>query len=325
MTEEHAGFDEESTPAARDEIGAALVRMLPAMADAQVAQQTACLCPVASDGLLVLGGVPGLDQVYVGTGGARKGILYAPARAHSEERGRRADRRRGRGRVMRIVDAQIHLWGSGLPSNMAHRQVTSFTTEEAVGLMDEGGVHAAVIHPPGWDPNATEMAFKAVRGHPGRFAILGSFPLNRPDARALVESWRSQPGMLGLRYTFLQEPMRGWLTDGTLDWLWAAAERAGVPIARGGTTTLKDDAAMEHMPALIKLARHPNVAVKATGAPGYCSGPYPFTGMHKYLRQIYDAFGPARRFSRTDITKMPCPWRPRVTMFNRGGTLAARA
>ena len=35
---------------------------------------------------------------------------------------------------MRIVDAQIHLWGSGLPSNMAHRQVTSFTTEEAVGL-----------------------------------------------------------------------------------------------------------------------------------------------------------------------------------------------
>ena len=33
---------------------------------------------------------------------------------------------------MRIVDAQIHLWGSGLPSNMAHRQVTSFTTEEAV-------------------------------------------------------------------------------------------------------------------------------------------------------------------------------------------------
>ncbi len=40
---------------------------------------------------------------------------------------------------MQIVDAQIHVWGSGLPSNMAHRQVTAFTTEEAVGLMDEGG------------------------------------------------------------------------------------------------------------------------------------------------------------------------------------------
>src|SRR5262249_50089766 len=57
-TEEHAGFDEETTPAARDEIGAALVKMLPAMADAQIVHQTACLRPVASDGLLVLGRVP---------------------------------------------------------------------------------------------------------------------------------------------------------------------------------------------------------------------------------------------------------------------------
>jgi glycine/D-amino acid oxidase-like deaminating enzyme len=78
-TEEEAGFDEESTDAARDEIGAALLRMLPAMADAQVIHQTACLRPVASDGLLVLGRVPGLDQVYVATGGGRKGILYGPA------------------------------------------------------------------------------------------------------------------------------------------------------------------------------------------------------------------------------------------------------
>ena len=65
----------------------------------------------------------------------------------------------------------------------------------------------------------------------------------------------------------------------------------------------------------IKLARHPNVAVKATGAPGYCSGPYPFISMHTYLRQIYDAFGPARMFWGTDITKMPCSWRQCVTMF----------
>src|SRR5215472_5208939 len=100
---------------------------------------------------------------------------------------------------MQIVDAQIHVWGSGLPSNMAHRQVTSFTTEEAVGLMDAGGVDAAVIHPPGWDPKSTEMAFKAVADYPGRFAILGSLPLDRPDSRARIATWRNQPGMLGLR------------------------------------------------------------------------------------------------------------------------------
>jgi glycine oxidase len=78
-TEEEAGFDEETTPAARDEIGAALVGMLPAMADAQVVYQTACLRPVAADGLLLLGRVPDFDHVYMATGAGRKGILLGPA------------------------------------------------------------------------------------------------------------------------------------------------------------------------------------------------------------------------------------------------------
>jgi len=78
-TEEEAGFDEETTREARDEIGAALVKMLPAMADAQVVHQTACLRPVASDGLLLLGRVPGFDSVYMATGAGRKGILLGPA------------------------------------------------------------------------------------------------------------------------------------------------------------------------------------------------------------------------------------------------------
>ena len=37
--------------------------------------------------------------------------------------------------------------------------------------------------------------------------------------------------MLGLRFTFLQPHQRTWPTDGTIDWLWPAAERAGLPIA----------------------------------------------------------------------------------------------
>jgi glycine oxidase len=78
-TEEEAGFDEETTPAARDEIAAALVTMLPSMADAQLAHQTACLRPLAADGLLLLGRVPGLDRVYMATGAGRKGILLGPS------------------------------------------------------------------------------------------------------------------------------------------------------------------------------------------------------------------------------------------------------
>ena len=37
------------------------------------------------------------------------------------------------------------------------------------------------------------------------------------------------------------------------------------------------------------VAKLPNVAVKATGAPGYSSETYPFPIMHTYLEKIYDA------------------------------------
>ena len=72
---------------------------------------------------------------------------------------------------------------------------------------------------------------------------------------------------------------------------------------------------MTHMPELLKLARHPNIAVKATGAPGYSAEAYPFPIMQEYIHQIYDAFGPKRVFWGTDITKMPCSWRDCITMF----------
>src|SRR5271169_3605397 len=77
----------------------------------------------------------------------------------------------------------------------------------------------------------------------------------------------------------------------------------------------KDDAAHGNQPALLALAKYPNVAVKATGAPGNSSQPYPYRNIHKYTQQIVEAFGPERTFWGTDITRMPCSWKECVTMF----------
>src|SRR5437762_13368023 len=93
---------------------------------------------------------------------------------------------------MQIVDAQVHIWAGGKPSNPNHRQVPAFTKDELLKEMDEAGVDAAVIHPPtSWDPNANEQAIEAARQHPDRLAILGNFPLDRPESRALVEIGRA--------------------------------------------------------------------------------------------------------------------------------------
>jgi predicted TIM-barrel fold metal-dependent hydrolase len=245
---------------------------------------------------------------------------------------------------MPIVDAQIHIWGKGLPSNAAHWQITSFPAARAIEMMDEAGVDAAVIHPPSWDADSTALAIDAVKRWPGRFAIMDAIPLDAPDVRERIARLRAGPGMLGLRYMFLKEPERTWIEDGTIDWLWAACEKAAIAVAalatdslkalgriaerhpglritvdhmggRGGNTTLKDHAAMTHMPELVALARYPNVGVKVTGAPGYSAETYPFPIMQGYVRQIFDAFGPERTFWGTDISKMPCSWKQCIRMF----------
>src|SRR3954471_8248472 len=245
---------------------------------------------------------------------------------------------------MQVVDAQVHIWSAGPPTTPTHRQIEVFSAEDLLKEMDEAGVDAAIIHPPGWDPNASAVAIDAAQRYPDRFAILGNFPLDRPESRGLVDGWKDQPGMLGLRFTFHAPHQQSWPTDGSLEWLWAAAERADVPIALqaarflptvgeiaarhpglklivdhcgglGGTAHNKGADAFTHIPDLTALARHPNVAVKLTGAPHYSSDPFPFTSIQPYLRQIFDAFGPERCFWGTDITRMQCSYRQCVRLF----------
>ena len=84
---------------------------------------------------------------------------------------------------------------------------------------------------------------------------------------------------------------------------------------RGGTSTLKDAAAMTHMPQLLALAKYPNVAVKATGVPHYSSEAYPFPALHPICGRSTRRLVRSRMFWGTDISKMPCSWRQCVTMF----------
>ena len=82
-TEEHVGFDDRSTPEARDSIMRDALTVMPTLSGARVALQTACLRPASEDGLPILGAAPGWDGVYLATGAGRKGILLAPAMAQA--------------------------------------------------------------------------------------------------------------------------------------------------------------------------------------------------------------------------------------------------
>ncbi len=78
-TEEDAGFDESPTSIGRDEILVSLQKMIPALDEAELVHQTACLRPLSQDGRIILGRIPQRENVLIATGTGRKGILLGPA------------------------------------------------------------------------------------------------------------------------------------------------------------------------------------------------------------------------------------------------------
>jgi predicted TIM-barrel fold metal-dependent hydrolase len=243
---------------------------------------------------------------------------------------------------MLIVDSQVHLWNAGTP-NPWHRQISAYSKDELLSEMDEAGVDRAVIVPPMWMGDTNDLALEAAQAHPDRLAVLGRLALDDPTSRTVLDGWKNQPGMLGLRFTFSKPEEFEWLTNGSLEWLWAGAERAGLPVMvmisgylpevakiaeahpdlrlcvdhLGLVRGAIDAAAFADLPLLLSLAAFPNVVVKATSLACYSTEPYPYPNLHPYIRQVYDAFGPARMFWGSDVTRLTCTYRECVTLVTQ--------
>jgi predicted TIM-barrel fold metal-dependent hydrolase len=246
-----------------------------------------------------------------------------------------------------IVDAQVHLWKSESPDwrwvpGLKPQLPEPFTIERLIPMMDEAGVDRVVIVPPSWPGDRNDYALEAAQRYPTRFAVMGRVPLQNPQSATLLPKWKAQPGMLGVRVTFLGDV----LTNGTADWFWPAAEKAGVPVMflapgqismfariaerhpqltliidhmglNSSSRTRRITAIPTAIDQAIALAKYPNVSIKLSGAPGNSLEPYPFRDMTVYLQRVFDAYGPERCYWGTDITNSfaKATYRQRVTHF----------
>ena len=149
--------------------------------------------------------------------------------------------------------------------------------------------------------------------------------------------------MLGIRLNIAGE-QAAWLTDGTADWFWPAAEKAGIPVMflTTGQMPLFARIAERHpqliliidhlgvssealskkmLPAAIDqtvaAAKYPNISVKLSSVPLFSSEPYPFRDMTPYIRRVFDVYGPRRCYWGTDVTNSfaKASYRQRVTHF----------
>jgi L-fuconolactonase len=134
-----------------------------------------------------------------------------------------------------IVDAQVHLWKAESPdwpwvAGRKPQLPEPFTIEKLVPMMDEAGVDRAVIVPPSWPGDRNDYALEAVKRYPTRFRVMGRIPLQDPKSADLLPKWKEQPGMAGVRVIFNNAQTIPWLTDGTADWFWGAADKAALPV-----------------------------------------------------------------------------------------------
>jgi predicted TIM-barrel fold metal-dependent hydrolase len=247
-----------------------------------------------------------------------------------------------------IVDSQIHMWKANTPDRpwvpgTRPQLPEPMTIERVVPMIDAAGVDRVVIVPPTLEGERVDYGQEAARRYPGRFATMGHVALDDPGEARRLATWKQQPAVLGVRLNVANQQAK-WLTDGTADWFWPQAAKAGIPVMFLTTGQLplfgpiaernpqliliidhmgvSSDAMKNNMmPATIAeaaaLAKYPNVSVKLSSVPLFSSQPYPFRDMTPHIRRLFDAYGPRRCYWGSDVTNSfaKASYRQRVTHF----------
>ena len=236
---------------------------------------------------------------------------------------------------MVIVDAQVHAYERdhpGRPWAATLHGPPEVTGDDMVAAMDAVGVDGALLVSP-WtmyrfDPS---YALEVHAAHPGRFGLVAPVDPRREDVGDVVAAWASSPGAVGVRL-MLWADVPGGAEDPGLNRVMRAAADSGLPLCvlgwgrlpligelaarHPGTQVVVDHLGLHQpfeppppaepfadLPALLALARHPNVAVKITGAATLSHEPFPFADLWAPLGRIFDAFGIDRCLWGTDWTR----------------------
>jgi predicted TIM-barrel fold metal-dependent hydrolase len=241
-----------------------------------------------------------------------------------------------------IVDSQVHIWTHVLPK-MTAQLPEPMTLDRLMPILDEGGADRALIVPPSWQGLSNDYALEAVKRYPRRFGIMGLVDLRNPKSAALMPTWKNQPGMMGIRLTLLG-PDAKLIDEGAADWLWPAAEKAGIPLqmlapeqgpqlariaerhpgltiilAHMGLSAVvvKAGRTAGAIDQTVALAKYPNVSVMLSATPAYSAEGYPFRDFNPHIRRLFDAYGPRRCYWGTDLTNSfaRVTYRQRITHF----------
>src|SRR5215471_13669243 len=236
---------------------------------------------------------------------------------------------------MPIIDAQVHAYERdhpGRPWAAKLHGAPEVTGDDMIKAMDAVGVDAAVLVSPftmyRYDPS---YALQVYAAHPGRFALVKPVDPTDPAVGDTITDWKKTDGAVAVRIMMTrgvsEDP-----ADPGIGRVLAAAARNGLPVnllcwgrleqvermaARHPDTLLVIDhlglqqpfeppppaRPFADLPKVLKLAAHPNVVIKITGACTLAHEPFPYGDIWDALCRIFDTFGLERCMWGTDWTR----------------------
>jgi L-fuconolactonase len=262
---------------------------------------------------------------------------------------------------MPVIDAQVHVYEQNHPDRPWAREIagpSEVTGEDMINAMDLVGVDGALIVSTYTTYKFdTSYAVEVRTAHPDRFAMISPVDPGRDDIADVISEWAATAGAVGVRLLLpsaaLDVPQLD-PKDPGVDRVMMAAARFNMPVClqcsgeipRAGSlaasypdTQLVIDHLGLHqpvtppppsdpfadLPALLDLARYPNVALKVTGSATLSHMPFPFADLHEPLSRIFDTFGFDRCMWGSDWTRATAlvSYADAVAAFRDGDLLSA--
>ncbi|MBS7701549.1 MULTISPECIES: amidohydrolase family protein [unclassified Chelatococcus] len=245
---------------------------------------------------------------------------------------------------MFVIDSQIHCWEESAefptPDSARANHGAEHTVRQALARMDANGIARSILVPFGsWisDAMKNRYALDAAAKYPNRFAVMGQFEFDLPNAGEALATWR-RDGMLGIRryFRFSAKPLQ------ELDWFWRGLVDHDIPFMSAAPNRmaafapvlerfpslrliidhagrepfdLQDEAVWADLNDTLDLARFRNVSIKVSSLPCFSSAPYPFPVLHEPIHRIYDAFGPDRMLWGSDVTRLKWSFEDNMRLF----------
>ena len=236
---------------------------------------------------------------------------------------------------MPIIDAQVHAYERdhpGRPWAAVLHGPPEVTGDQMVAAMDAVSVDGALLVSPftmyRYDAS---YAIDVHAAHPGRFALIKPVDPSDPAVADTIAEWATRDGAVAVRIMM----NRGVSTDAAdpgITRVLAAAAQHALPVnllcwgrleqaqemaARNPNTRLVIDHLglqqpfeppvpadpFADLPKVLKLAQHPNVTIKISGACTLSREPFPYKDIWDPLARIFDAFGFDRCMWGTDWTR----------------------